>query len=364
MKVCYVTHNIGRDNGGGVLSSCIIEGVQKSMNVEVIAITSVDNGFAYEKPLLSPGAFYSWATLKKVRAIFQDFDIIHVFDGYPYAIIAYFAAFGLRKKIVITLVGSGSVIRLYSFPFSLILKYVYRKAHVLTAISTFTKKEVEKRVNRLKIDVVTPGVDAKKYIDNTTLSRKYVSLPPYILSVGSLRWRKGYKYTISGFAQISAQFPHLKYVIVGKKYTDKEYMKLTRLIQDMNLEGKVIILDSIDNERELKELYNNAELFCLLSQNVGHDIEGFGIVFLEAAAAGVPVVGSKDCGVEDAVQDGKNGVLVKSDDVQGFVDTVVMILNDSKKKKEMSKAGTEWATKNDWHGKIEMYCQIYRSLVK
>lgn len=359
MKICYVTHNVGHDNGGGVLSSRLIEGVKENIACEVVAVTSVATGKVYEIPLLTPGMWYSWTILRKLRAIFRTSDVIHVFDGYPYGIITFLASFGLRKKIIITFVGSGSIIKLYSFPFLFILKYVYRTADVLTAISSFTAKEVQKMVSGLKVKIITPGVDFGLFGKTSPLPTELESISPYILSVGSLRWRKGYKYSISGFAKIAGEFPLLKYVIVGKKYTDKEYIKLQRLISELGLDGRVVILSTIDDPEVMRSLYAHAELFCLLSQNVGHDVEGFGIVFLEAAASGVPVIGSSDCGVEDAVQNGKNGYLVRADDVDGFADAVRSILRDSAKKNEMGNLGKEWAGKNGWDGKIKEYCEIY-----
>ncbi|MEK9195205.1 MAG: glycosyltransferase family 4 protein, partial [Patescibacteria group bacterium] len=105
------------------------------------------------------------------------------------------------------------------------------------------------------------------------------------------------------------------------------------------------------------------ELFCLFSQNVNHDVEGFGLVFLEAAAAGLPVVGAKNCGVDDAVQEGKNGLLVDTRDPKDFAHAIVTILRDPQKKKQMALASVAYARTCTWERRIGEYIDIYRRMI-
>ena len=87
-------------------------------------------------------------------------------------------------------------------------------------------------------------------------------------------------------------------------------------------------------------------------------------MFLEAAAAGLPVVGSANCGVEDAMQEGKNGLLVATRSPDDFADAILAILRNPEMKKNMSKASYEFARASSWDATIERYAQWYRGLTK
>jgi glycosyltransferase involved in cell wall biosynthesis len=102
-------------------------------------------------------------------------------------------------------------------------------------------------------------------------------------------------------------------------------------------------------------------MFCLFSQNVNHDIEGFGLVFLEAAAAGLPVVGSKNCGIDDAVRDGENGLLVPTRDPHDFADAIIRILRGEQQKKAMAEKSLAFARSMSWEAKIQEYVTLYKA---
>jgi phosphatidylinositol alpha-1,6-mannosyltransferase len=345
MNICFLTHNLRQDNGGGVFASRIIESVAKAGN-EVVALTTLSSGKAYEQQLLPPGKTSLFSNFFAIRTILKSADIIHAFDAYPYGVIAHLATLGLHKKILITAIGTGSIGGLYHWPKSIFLRLAYRHTSLVTAISSFVRSEIEKYISNVPIRVITPGVEMETFaapVPPTTLARK-----PYILSVGSLRWRKGYKFSIQGFAEIHQTLPELNYVIVGKRYTEKEYGQLKELIMKLDLKEHVTILETIDSEEEMCALYQGAEAFCLLSQNDNHDVEGFGLVFLEAAAAGLPVVGSTECGVQDAMQDGVNGHLVPSRDTHAFAEAMLEILQTPGVREKMSQASRLHAQENTW----------------
>lgn len=358
MKICFLTNNLKQDNGAGVFSSRVINGLKKELNAEPIIFTSE------QYPKL-------WREFFTIRSEIKKCDVIHALDGYPYGVISYLASLGLRKKLIITAIGSGAIIYLYK-PFNAFcLKRAYRAADRVIAISKFTRDEILKKVPDLKMEVINHGVDYEKFIGerNIVLPKAQIlqdlaQSRPYILSVGSLRWRKGYHRSLPAFAEVSKVFPNLKYVIVGKRYQDDYYNRLKLEIRNLKLEEKVVILDNIDDENALTRLYRNAELFCLMPQTAGHDLEGFGIVFLEAAAAGLPVVGTSGSGAEDAVSDGKNGILLDDPrDSKGFADAIIKILSDGNLKKSMSQNSLEWVQKFSWDSKIADYVKIYEGLL-
>ena len=84
------------------------------------------------------------------------------------------------------------------------------------------------------------------------------------------------------------------------------------------------------------------------------------MVFTEAAAMGLPVVGVKNCGVDDAVRDGVNGILVSTP--SEFTEALRIIFRDAEKAHAMREESLNWADNFDWQEKIEKYTKLYRGL--
>ncbi|PIR70036.1 MAG: hypothetical protein COU46_03690 [Candidatus Niyogibacteria bacterium CG10_big_fil_rev_8_21_14_0_10_42_19] len=361
MKICFLAHNLKENNGGGVLSLRLVEGIKNKLRCEAVCLTSENSGKSFEKPILYNNKLRLFYNFFRIRKIIKGCDIVHALDIYPYAMIGAIASLGLKKKFIITAVGSGALVYLYRPFYSRLIERVYRRADKVIAISNYTKREILNKIPDIKIEVINPGTDLSDKAQSSP-REDYKDLKPYILSVGALRARKGYYNSIQYFSKISKVFPNLKYVIVGKSYNDKYSQKLKDLISANGLDGKILIFDNINTREELYSFYKNAELFCLLSKKIGYDVEGFGIVFLEAASFGLPVIGSKNCGAEDAISDGANGYLVDFNNKDNFADAVVKILKDKELKKKMSESSLVFVKNFSWDKKITEYIRIYREL--
>lgn len=363
-KICFVTHNVNSHNGGGVLARNIISRLSIGLPASIQTLTAEACGFPGELPLLARRWFLSpFKVLSIIKAI-RSADFAHAFDVFPYGFIATLFSVGSKTRTIITANGTGSIDYLYRPIISLFAKFAYRRADKIVAISRFTRDEILKRVPGLNISVINPGLDVGIFTapPKRIFLNKIEKFHPYILSVGSIRFRKGYRRSILAFKKIAGVFPDLHYLIVGKKYTDKEYYLLNDLILDLGLQDRVFFIENAETDEELAALYHGAELFCLMSLNTGHDVEGFGIVFTEAAAAGLPVIGSKNCGVEDSVKDGENGFLVTEGDSEGFADAIIRVLRDKELYERMSVNSRSFATQFSWERKIAEYLIIYRNL--
>lgn len=347
VRICFLTHNMMPDNGAGVFARRLTDGLSRILEIEPVIFTHQE-------------LFPLHKFVGRLKLI-SECELVHALDAFPYGILAAIAAFLLKKKFIITAQGTGAVNRLYHPFYSVLLKWSYRRAERVVAISNFTASEILKKVPGLDIRVLTHGVDFDEF-SATSGQNQYNKFKPYILSVGALRWRKGYKFSIRAFLEVSRQFPDLKYLIAGKKFSKKYISFIRQLINELGLDGRVFILTDV-SRNELVELYRGAELFCLLSQNVRHDVEGFGLVFLEAAAAGLPVVGSKNSGIEDAVLDGQNGFLVGERDLDGFSQAIIKILKERNLREQMSKKSLEFAQSQSWQSKLEEYARLYRTLL-
>ena len=362
MKICFFTHNLRQDNGAGVFSRRLIEGVRKAADAEVFALTTAGTEEPYEMPILYPKTTALILALPRIRSVIKKCDIVHALDAYPYGLVAVLASFGLSKKIIITATGSNSIVPLYGRLLRPFMSLAYKTADYVTAISVFTKMEVEKKVSGLSIEVINHGVDADLFARADGTRYDVSRFKPYILGVGQLRWRKGYHFSIRAFAKVQEQFRDLNYVIVGKRYKDDYYLRLQKLIDELGLRGRVFILEDVRSREELADVYKGAELFCLFSQNVNHDVEGFGLVFLEAAAAGLAVVGSKNCGIDDAVRDGRNGILVPTRSPGDFADAIMAILRDPRRKEAMAEVSLALARGMSWERAIARYLTLYQGV--
>lgn len=363
LKFCFLLHNVKPHNGGGVLARQIISRLQGELKPSIQVLTAEKSNFPGEEIVFSRRWFLSLKRLWKMFREIRKADVVHAFDVFPYGFIATLFSIGSRAKVVITCNGTGSIRYLY-MPFHFPLaRFAYRHADVLVSISHFTRDEILKRVPGLTFQIIHPGIDLNMFrAPHEEYFEKIKRYEPYILSVGSIRFRKGYKWSIPAFHQTLKDFPDLKYVIIGKKYTDKEYTRLKKLVKDLNLEEKVFFIENVETDEELAAYYHRAKLFCLMSFNVGHDVEGFGIVFLEAAAAGIPVIGSKGCGAEDAMINGGNGLLVPEDDIAGFGKAIISILGDKNRYEKMSETSREFVKDFSWDKKIAQYLEVYRNL--
>lgn len=351
MKICFLNHDLENNTGAGRFLLSLTEAFKKTdPNHQFIILTSGD--------LLSGGFLKIVFRIFRIRSVFKSCDIIHALDGWPYGVIAAVFSLGLNRKIIITTIGTGAVQPLYQPIKKRLLIWAYRKADKIIAISNNTKREILKVVPDLKIEVINHGVDFEKFQSNDfELSPNIYK--PYILSVGTLKKRKGYEYSIKAFAQIAPKFPDLKYVIVGQ---GPEYANLKSQISGLKLQERVIFLKDLSEEK-LIGLYKNAELFILLPQDDNKDIEGFGLVFLEAAACGLPIVSSSGTSAEDAVLDGKNGLLVSPSDYLEAADAMDKILSDNNLRKSFSRESFNFAKTMDWKKVVKNYISVYRKLI-
>lgn len=188
-------------------------------------------------------------------------------------------------------------------------RWVMKRAKKVIAVSSFTAGLLEQmRLPEGRVEVIPNGVDptalAPRPPDPAIESRYGIDGPFRLLSLGRLVPRKGFDTTIRALAQ--AQSDDIEYYIAGTGgYGDA----LLSLARELGVEERVHLLGFVPNE-DLEGLFACVDLFSMPSRRIGSDIEGFGITYLEAAACGVPSIGGRGSGAEDAIVDSETGVLV------------------------------------------------------
>ncbi len=293
--------------------------------------------------------FYAWRLFKYTK----DFDVIHAFIE-PYAYIAYWLSKLSGKPYYVTIHGTYGVLPYTSFYKKFFHKKALTEARALICISEYTKERMNK-FNLSNLSVIHNGIYFNNFYTATPiLNRK----PSNIISVGMLKYRKGQHIAIEAFARVREIHKEAKYCIVGDP-DDKEYTKsLHKLVFDLSLGDSVTFLDHISNE-ELFTLYQEATLFVLTPTNYGSNFEGFGLVYLEANASGLPVIGTFGSGAENAVINEKTGILVPQEDVAQTAQAILRILKDKELWENLSLQGVAWARTHDWSNIVKQYKALY-----
>jgi phosphatidylinositol alpha-1,6-mannosyltransferase len=198
------------------------------------------------------------------------------------------------------------------------LGYVLRRARHIVAAGGYPAAEAQHAAGRtLPITVVPPGVDTDRFVPLTRAERSVARAEfgiaddaELIVSISRLVPRKGFDTAIRAAALLRSSRPHLVLAISGGGRDEPRLRQLAEQVK-----APVRFLGRVSND-ELPRLYGCADLYTMLCRNRwgGLEQEGFGIVFLEAAACGVPQVAGESGGAAEAVDDGVTGLVVRSPD--------------------------------------------------
>ena len=217
--------------------------------------------------------------------------------------------------------------------------YALRHADGLLPVSRYTGGLLETLgAAPRRMDVVHNGTDPERFkpLDATALKRALgIEAKRVVLTIGRLVPRKGIDTVLRAFPEVLRAVPDAVYLIGGIG-PDRE--RLAAIAQEMGVGADVRFLGKIPYSR-LPLYYNACDVFVMPSRAAVPDVEGFGIVFLEAGACGKPVVGARAGGVPDAVRDGETGLLIEPDVPPALAGTLIRLLQDESLARQMGAAG-------------------------
>lgn len=226
-----------------------------------------------------------------------------------------------RVKVVTILHGLDVTFKnvLYQMYLKLFLK---RSSTLFVCNSTYTKQTVEAWGITDGLTVITPGINIEGFSSDNMVSneefRKKYNIPEknlVLLTVGRLIKRKGAEWFV---LNVMPQLQSVTYLIVGE---GPDKVKIMNAVEQNGLNDSVKLLGRISDE-DWRTCYLNADVFIMPNIHIQGDVEGFGIVAAEASLAGLIVVASDVDGIPDAIQNGKNGILVTSGNEEAFVKTI------------------------------------------
>jgi phosphatidylinositol alpha-1,6-mannosyltransferase len=263
---------------------------------------------------------------------------------YGYVLIGFIGlllrVFGGRRYVISTHGMDMLMFRRY-FGLNQIVKLILRKADGVLTNSEFTTRLVEEYgVDPGRIGLVHPGVEAvfDRQEKNAELLRQHGLEGKYvILTVGRLVTRKGHDRVIASMPAILRQIPNAIYVIVGD---DPERRRLEQLAKTTGVSEAVMFVGNVAGSGQLNEYYSLADQFIMACRELEEgDVEGFGIVYLEAASAGVPVIAGKSGGASEAVLDGVTGLIVAPESHEEITGAIVRLASDTELRERLVREG-------------------------
>ena len=366
-KILLVTNDFGPRTGG--IETFVIGLLERISGHEVIVFTSqqgdtkdYDNNWLEKFGVMvvrdkSKILLPTMRVTNAAKALVKDKKIEVVVFGAaaPLGLMAQ----SLRKsgvKKIIALTHGHEVWWAKIFPFSFAMKKIGRSVDHLTFLGDFTRSAIAKALDEKSANAmvkIAPGIDTAHFIPRSDgveiRSQLGLAEKKIIISVGRLVHRKGQDKLIEALPDVLQKIPHAHLLLVGEGPYRKH---LEKLVQKFSLTKNVTFVGRILYDK-LPIYLSAADLFAMPSRSrfFGLEVEGLGIVYLEASACGIPVVAGKSGGAPDAVLEGVTGVCVDGTDVSDIAMAITDILGDAKRASYMGAAGRNWIV-DDWRWDI------------
>ena len=240
-------------------------------------------------------------------------------------------------------------------PFSFAIRFMSKNIDAITYLGDYTKGEISKALSEAdaeKLVQIAPGIDVEHFVptDSSDLRAELgLSERSVIISVGRLVHRKGQDKLIAALPAIKIAVPNVHLVLVGVG-PHQDYLQ--KLAFKLNVSDCVTFIGRI-NYAELPKYIGLGDIFAMPSRSrfFGLEVEGLGIVYLEASACGLPVVGGKSGGAPDAVLVGETGVVVDGTKPSEIADACIELLSNPELCALMGANGRTWIIEN-WRWEI------------
>ena len=272
--------------------------------------------------------------------------------------------FFLGKKLQIISYAHGEEITACqtSRQLTFLYKFTAKCVDKFIANSENTRKILEGFIENDNISVIYPGVDCAYFKGGDESAREARSKlgigddTLVLLTVGRLTQRKNHSAVLRAMGEIVSEFRELLYCIVGD---GEELDNLKKLVAELNLKEHVVFLGEI-NEKNKQRVYRSADLFIMPAVQSGTDIEGFGIVFLEAAACGIPAISGNSGGQVEAVIDGETGYVIDGNNRSELVSALRKLLTDSPLRNSLGANAEKRAEEFDWNNVVNQTWDLVR----
>lgn len=255
-----------------------------------------------------------------------------------------------RSKLITYAHGEEVLIAKTSRQLKLIANWVYGGSDIIIANSNNTKRLVQNLCPSAKIICIHPGVDAATFVQperDVVAYRSQLKWPPdikVISTIARMEPRKNHAMVIRTIKKMKEDGILVGYICGSE---GQEKTNLVSMVSEMGLQ-ELVHFTGLVTDKEKKLIYAASDIFAMPSIQVGEMIEGFGIVFLEAAAAGKPSVCGNIGGQPEAVCNGETGFVVDGSNLFDVHQAVKILVHDADMRVRMGRKGKEWAVEHDW----------------
>jgi phosphatidylinositol alpha-1,6-mannosyltransferase len=326
---------------------------------------------------MSPLRFWAslvHSTLAVARAA-RGVDLVHGIKDYPHNLVGLLGARLAGKPFVATAHGTYTVQPLVDRRHARLARAAYRRFDGMITVSRYTARRlaqtlgttVDERdglvVGRARVRTVPNCVDPAPLERPTGLDDRPWHHWPFTLGIGELKERKGHHLAFAAVTRALAHRPQLHHVLVGNRPGDAYERSLLAAAQAAGVAERVHLVGNV-SEVEKRDLLQRCRVFVHTPVRAADGgFEGFGIVYLEAGAAGRPALGTLDCGAEDAIVHERTGLLA-APEPEAVHAALVRLLDDPALADRMGAAGREHARANTWERNAGAVLEVYAEALR
>lgn len=310
---------------------------------------------------------YGRTVLRLRRLIAREgIDFLHCGRCMPEGVVAWLLKRVCGLQYICYVHGEELNYATYSRKLSWLVRRVLKGAEFLIANSRNTQRLLREdwQVPDERLRLLHPGVDTSYFVPADADAERRSELGwgdrPVLLTVGRLQKRKGHDQMIRALARIRRAVPDVLYAIVGE---GEERPFLQELAVKEEVSAHVQFLGEISDDR-LLSCYQQCNLFVLPNRQVEKDIEGFGMVLLEAQACGKPVVAGASGGTAETMRIPETGRVVPCEGPDQLAELLIEMLADREKLERMSQEARQWVVEQfDWESLSVRAAQLFSCCV-
>jgi phosphatidylinositol alpha-1,6-mannosyltransferase len=294
-------------------------------------------------------------------------DLVHSLEAYPTGLVGHWLSRRAGCKHILTAHGTYGIAASQHRLDRLVYRSVLRQAEAICPVSNGTAVQMQrlfgKELRGKRITPIWNGNDFTSRISLAGFTETVDSQRPRLLTVGDVKSRKGQDVSLAAFKIVQQEFPEAEYWLVGDDHPGSAFTRqLKESIQKEGLRG-VRFLGMVSDE-ELQRCYRDASVFVLTPRQVGVNFEGFGLVYLEAGAYGLPVVASRSGGAPEAVRNGETGLVAGEGDVADTAEAILCLLRDGELRRRLGEANRRWAEELTWERAAKEQHRVYLEILK
>ena len=309
--------------------------------------------------LLQHSGYFMYRSIRRLgERLFRDlkFDLIHAHVALPDGHAAFLLKKDLQVPAVVSIHGvdflstihKGEKIRRKMFE-------VLEGVDGIITVSSKLKSIIRDRPFAAKTYTINNGINPEDCVQDEAVPGLRTG-PCKLLSVSNLKKTKGLDINLRAMARLAPKYPDLRYFIVGD---GEERENLQKLAAELNIRDKVMFLGRLDHPATMKQMVE-ADIFCLPSWQ-----EGFGIVYIEAMAQGLPVIAVQGEGIEDVITHDQNGLLVRPHSVEDVVKALDLLLSNPAKALSLAQAGRQTVMNGfTWTHNAQKTLEVYNKALR